>query len=231
MIALLLASITMLAMVRHYLNSKEHYHHMQIKLDQSIELQLVSDLIRDSSRRAGFTPCLGIEHLTTEDQRNNHKRLFATEIDQAGGASVKMNRMSEYFDTVLQVIGQNELLTTKNQVVHRDQSILIADCYHAEVQKIGRIKHSADDQMITLTQPLAFSYYPPIYMGAWLEETYSIRKQGTLFYHFQHAEELTTAVHNLSAYAEQHQGGTLLRVILGLAKGHQLELSTMVRIP
>jgi hypothetical protein len=222
LIALLLASVTTLAFVRHYLNTKKHYLFMQTTLDQSIELQLVTDMIRNAARRAGFTPCLGIDH------------LISIEIGSDGTQVIKINRMSEYFETLIQIRSQNELQITKNKIMHRDQPILIADCYHAEVQTIKQIRQSAHDQTLSLTQPLAFSYHPPIYVGAWLEESYfthnNQNQKKALFYHAQHTEELTPIVTHLTAHLEQHQGLSLLQVLLGLKKGKHLALSTMLRI-
>jgi len=229
LIALLLASFTTMALMRHYLNTKQQYHDIQVALEQSIELQWVTDLIRDSVRKAGFTPCSSIDSLTTIDQRSTHQKLVAIDLS----SSLRMNRMSEHFDRVLQLVTPMELLTTNHQPLHHNQSIIIADCYHAEVQNIRQVRHSTVGQSITLAQPLAFTYYAPIYVGEWLEETYFIHhhssRQGTLFYHRHHAEELTTAIHNMSARQERHKGRTLLQIIFELDNAHQLVLDTMLR--
>lgn len=233
LIALLLASLVTICLMRHYLNTKQQYRHLQAALEQSIDLQLVTDMIRNSVRRAGFTPCLGIDHLISRDERNEHKKLVAIEIGRDGDSSLHLNRMSEYFDTVLQIMSSTELLASHSQSLHRGQSILIADCYHAEVQTINQIKQTSVGQRITIAKPLDFTYHEPIYVGGWLEETYSIhtnpRRQGTLFYHLHHAEELTTVVHNISSHLEVHRGWALLQVILGLDRAKLLTLETMVR--
>ena len=234
LIALLLASFTTMTLMRHYLNTKQQYHHIQASLEQNIELQLVTDMIRDSARRAGFTPCLGIEHLISLDRRSDQKNLVAIKAEKDGGSSLHINRMSEHFSIVSKIVGSVELLTSNNQTMHRDQTVLIADCYHAEVQTISRLSRMGSGQKITLTLPLAFVYHPPIYVGAWVEETYFIQSKDpdkqTLYYHRNHhSEELTTVVHGLSSRVEQHRGRTLLQVILHLDNAHQLELETMVR--
>ena len=231
LISLLLASFMTLSLMRHYLSTKQQYHHIQAALEQSVDLQLVTDLLRNSTRRAGFTPCLHIEHLVTLDQRELHKRLVAIELGLDDAPSLQISRMSEHFDTVLQTVSPTHLLTTSRQTIKRDQSILIADCYHAEVQKVAQVKHTIAGQIITLTHSLAFSYHAPIYIGEWLEETYFVQShgKGSLFYHLKHAEELTTAVHTLSVQVNRHKGRTLLQIILGLDNAHTLELDTMVR--
>ena len=233
LIALFLASFIMMALMRHYLNTKQHYRHVQTAAEQSIELQLVTELIRDSSRRAGFTPCLGIDHLKTIDQRHDHKKLVALEVGPDGATSLQVNRMSEQFNTVKKIVDATHLIMAASQMLHPDQSLMIADCYHAEVQTISQIKYAATEQTVTLTKPLAFAYHAPIYSGAWLEETYFIRQQrgheATLFYHLQHTEELTTVIHSLSAHIETYQGRKLVQIHLGLDNAHQLDLETMVR--
>ena len=234
-IALLLSSIIMTGLMHHYLSAKKQYGDIQKKLERSIDLQLVTDLMRDSIRRAGFTPCLSIERLVTRDQRSEFKRLAAFEISSDSKKPwLRVNRMNEHFDTVLQVMSPTQILATKVQLLYQDQSILIADCYHAEVQKISKIERTSKGQVLTLTKPLAFQYHPPIYIGEWLEETYFIRRghngENALFYHYQHTEELTIAVHELLARLIKHKEHTLLQVILSIPKEDSaIKIETTVR--
>ncbi len=234
LLALFLASLMMTALMRQYLSMKQHYHHIQTELEESIELTLVTELLRDSIRKAGFTPCLGIEKLTTVDNRNDTKALIAIETGVEKQSLLHINRMSEHFDTVLQPISPTELLITDREPLNRYQSLLIADCYHAEVQTISHVRHTAEGRVVALSKPLVFVYQPPIYTGKWLEETYSIlhhQSNGSLFYRLQHNEELTPAIHALSAHLNKRENQTLLTIILGLEKGRVLRLETMVRVP
>jgi len=230
LIALLLSSFIMTGLMHHYLSTKKQYSVIQKKLERNIDLQLVTDLIRNSVRKAGFTPCLGINHLVTQDQRSEPKRLVAVEI---GSEWLRINRMSEDFSTVIQVASPMQLFAQAHSL-HPDQFVLIADCYHAEVQKISQVTHVDAGQKITLNKPLAFTYHEPIYIGEWLEEIYSIGlgqngKRGLFYQCYKHAEELTTAVHNLSAYLTDYQGCSLLKIILGVNKADSLKLETMIR--
>lgn len=235
LIALLLSSFIMTGLMHHYLATKKQYSDIQKKLERSIDLQLVTDLIRDSIRKAGFTPCLSIDHLVTLDQRSEPKHLVALEV----GADVttpwlRTRRMSEHFDIVQQITNPMQLFTSHLQPLHRDQSIIIADCYHAEVQKISHVNGVSDGQIVMLSQPLAFTYHEPIYVGEWLEEVYSIRTgqngESALFYqHYKHAEELTRTVHTLSARLIKEQGGVLVEIILGVDNAQTLKLETMIR--
>jgi hypothetical protein len=235
LIALLISSILMTGLISHYITTKKQYERIQTDVEQRIDLQLVSDLIRDSTRRAGFTPCLSIDHLVTLDQRDRSKKLVAIEISSNEQAWLKINRMKEYFDTVLQIISPFQLVATKLQPLHRGQSVLIADCYHAEVQTIKQVKLSSEGQRLIFLKPLAFAYHEPVYLGEWLEETFSIRlgydAKKSLFYKYQrqHSEELTSVVHQLSSTLTIEQGISSLRIMLGLDKARLLELETLVR--
>ena len=234
LIALLLSSLTLMTLIRHYLNTKQHYHDIQRELEKKTELQLVSDLIRDSSRRAGFTPCGGIEHLITSDHRKDGRKILALEIGQGDESVLQINRMSDYFDSVLSIISPVELLTTDRQMYHPKQSVLIADCYHAEVQEISMRSHMTSGQRVILMKPLAYTYHAPVYFGAWLEEIYSIHAvshKKTLYYQLQHAEELTTFVHELSGQVNAFHNRVLLHFHLGLDNAHQLVLESVVRTP
>jgi hypothetical protein len=230
LVGLLLSSFITMGLIRIYLNTKQQYHYIQTTMEQRLELRLVSDLIRHSIRRAGFTPCLGVEHLVSIDQRNPLKKLVAIEV---GGSSIQMNRMDEQFDTILQRVDATTLLTTATHLIPHTQAIMVADCYHAEVQHIKEITQTSAGQLIALFKPLEFTYQAPIYVGSWLEETYFMQsrlsQKATLFYHLHHTEELATSIHHLSAHLEKNQGHILLRVILGLDNAHQLKLDTMVR--
>lgn len=228
LITLLLATMISTALMRYYLTIKQQYNHIQTALEQSIDLQMVTDLIRNSTRMAGFTPCLGIEHLIAVDRRNEQHSLHAIEL----GSELRINRMSEQFDTVLEAYSASAFLISSRQNLHQGQSILIADCFHAEVQIISEIKRVTNGQIIKISKPLSFTYIAPIYVGEWIEESYFIRSSAraepSLFYQNKHAEELSPVIHDLSTVIMNKQ---LMRIILTLDKGKKIELFTRVRIP
>ena len=136
MITVLLASLIIIILLQHYLNCKKFYLGAQISLEREFELQLVSDLIRDSVRRAGFTPCVNVNHLQSIDRRNNRTHLVAFERDAGKNHALQLNRMSEYFNPVLQIITPSRLLVPAGQAYTTKHPVLLADCYHAEVQQI-----------------------------------------------------------------------------------------------
>ncbi|WP_347251650.1 prepilin-type N-terminal cleavage/methylation domain-containing protein, partial [Legionella sp.] len=100
MVSVLLTSILVILATQQYLVSKRQYFHVHTLLEQDFELQLINDLLRDSVRRAGFTPCLSINSLHLVDQRNSKTKLSAIEINEKHD-QLKIRRMSEYFTTVI----------------------------------------------------------------------------------------------------------------------------------
>ena len=232
LIALLLSSMITILLMRHYLNAKEHGHSLQMAVEQSYELQLVADLMRQSVKRAGFSPCANIERLMTSDARESGKILAAFSI---ADSKLQINRMSERFDTVLQIANKNQILASHYYSFQPNQFVIIADCYHAEVQQVAQITLGKNRQWLRLAQTLAYNYHDPIYIGPWIEEIYFIRRgrnaKTSLFYQLNHAEELTTVVHSLYAYIEKNQDQTLLKLKLGLEHQQELKLDTVLRSP
>lgn len=220
LISLFLASLIMTALMNHYISIKRHYSHLQTALDEAMELQLVSDFMRDSIRQAGFTPCLNINHLEIVDHRYGYDQIRAVDISHQ---DLQINRMSPDFDLVKEISSSTQLLTTRKKIFQVSDSILIADCYHAEVHRVGDVL----GQQITLDQPLTYTYQSPIYIAEWLHERYFVGAQGGLFYQREHTDELTPLVKTMSVKFYR----SLSRINLGLDGNRTLELVTRVRAP
>lgn len=215
-IALALANFMMVTLLHHYLQCKKHYLMLQTAIEDDLELQMVTDLIRNNIRRAGFTPCLNIESLKTNDP------ISAIKIENLPFPSLHINRMSEKFNTVLHVIDAGSMISSKEERLHRKQTVLIADCYHAEVNHIVDVSLTSLGQWITFSKPLLFQYDTSSYIGPWLEETYFFKK--TLFYHLQQAEELTKIMQGM----ENQREGQLVHTKL-LLNHKKINLYTRIR--
>lgn len=216
LIALSLASFMLIILMQHYLQAKRQYHMVQEAIDQQLELHMVTDLIRHSIRSAGFTPCSSIEHLITSVP------IPSINVE---GHSLQLNRMSESFNTVTEVLNPTHVLAMSHHLFHKDDIVLLADCYHAEVSKIYQVTSTGKEQFLTFTQPLRFNYVEPIYIGSWLEETFIFKK--TLFYRQRHMDELAAFVRRFSV---QKEGLDLIVISLGLKNGEEIELKTRQRI-
>ena len=230
MISLLLASFLSIALVQHYQTIKRQYRYIQTAFSENIDLQLVTDLIRNSARNAGFTPCVSIDHLVATDHRYGQKKIAAIDVS----TSLQINRMSPYFNTVTKILGEDQLTASTDALFQNHQAIVISDCYHAEVQNIRQIRHHSFEQTIILEHPLLYSYYFPVYIGAWVEDVYTIRQikdhPSALYFGGLHPEELSPHVHALSAHIETYCGRRMLQVSLGLEHGHQIPIDTMIRL-
>lgn len=217
MISLLLSTLVITALVQYYLNCKRHYQQLQIALDQTLEMQLVHDLMQTSVQMAGFTPCVSIPYLTM------HEAKFAI---KATANSLQIGRMSEDFATVRQFINATTVLTTPIRTLKRP--VLIADCYHAEIQEISQVYQSKSATEITFKKPLHFTYIAPVYLGEWLEERFFIHPPAKgLYYQMHHTEQLTPIVHSLSVQLKNSCVG----VELGLDGAKTIAFDMTIRAP
>jgi type II secretory pathway pseudopilin PulG len=235
LISSFLASLLLAVVMQHYLASKRQSMHVQALLEQAFELQLLNDLIRDSLRRGGFTPCIGINFLQSIDRRSGKANLRAIETKAGKHQALRINRMSEHFTRITAQLGPSQILVTAINPYKAKQTILIADCYHAEVQQILRAQKTNAGIILTLEQPLAFNYIAPVYLGEWIEEEFFVQKdsQGhfALFYQLDHAEELSALVNKMIVNLTSSQGKTLVQIIWGLEKSQSMLIETEVRAP
>ena len=222
MISLFLASLIMAALMHQYISTKRHYAHLQKVLEDDTELQLATEFIRDRIRQAGFTPCLSLHYLTD---------IKAIQIDAQPKPSLRIHRMSSYFNQILDVPNPTQLLLTRESLLYAEKPILIADCYHAEIQTVSDVSQTVSGQLVTLSKPLAFSYKTPIYAGEWLDELFFISSKGGLFYQENHAEELTPLVKTMTLKLDSNPERTFVSVSFGLKNSHTLDFQTRVRAP
>ena len=230
LISLTLSCFIIILLQRHYLSVRQQYIYIKSALERNMEVKLASLLLRKSIREAGFTPCLGVENLSTIDDRN-HKSLRALNITDSSNSVLQLNRMTTNFDMVKDIKSPETLLTTANNILNSNNILIISDCYHAEVKSILAAKHIGNMQLLTLTTPLNFIYKDPIYIGEWIEEKFYTLNQKSLYYDVNHAEELTDVVKKLNAKITTQNGRKLLSVVLKLDNDKSLTIDTMVRTP
>lgn len=211
----------MTALMNHYISTKRHYSHLQMSLDSAMELQLASDFMRDSIRHAGFSPCLNVNLLNPFDHREGHKNIKALEAT----SELRVNRMSPYFNVILNMSASNHLTATRDTILHPTQLVMIADCYHAEILRISSVKQTTSTQAVTLNSSLNFLYEPPVYIGEWLEERFFVPSKEGLFYQREHTDELTSLVKTISI--KRHN--QMVEVQLGLDGDKSLMLASRIR--
>jgi hypothetical protein len=235
MISLAFACLLLSALLSLFISCKTHYLNLQTILETEYELQLVSELLRDSSRSAGFMPCLGLNHLTSKDGRDPRHRLSAIALDVGKLHALQFSHMSEHFVKVNQVISPTRLLIEGSLSLPRGRPIVLADCYFAEVQRVSHSQPSGKNTLVSLEKPLSFSFHPPVYLGEWVEERYYVgtNSQGeqALFYDANRGEELTNQVVHLAASFVRLADAVLLKITLNSVQGRLIELDTRLRTP
>ncbi|STX50731.1 Tfp pilus assembly protein PilW [Legionella busanensis] len=230
MISLFLFCLLIEIITQSYLNSKQQYLITQKKLDNTFDIQLVSQLIRASIRSAGFTPCLNSDYLIMQDRRNS-SNLQLPSI-QIKGNSLTIRHMSDNFFTVKRQLDSQHLLITNNRILTKGNDVLIADCVHGEVHELNSVEHTSSGLLVGLKKPLSFHYISPMYIGSWLEEKFFTKtdKYGVenLFYKLKHAEQLTSLVNHFSVKMLKEGRYRFIDVILDIGD-KAINLHTRVR--
>ncbi len=226
--SLFLSSLILLSLTQHYLKTKQQFFYFNTMVDKALELELVEDLLRTSIWQAGFTPCLNLNSLTSLDSRNG----LALQAIEIKANSLAINRMGDSVSRVI-VLSPKQLEIENSKIYEVGETILIADCYHAELQQIQALIKKPNEMLITLSQALTFNYQNPIYLGNWLEEKFFIKtnSQGkeALFYQQKRTEELSSVIQSLSTHLLKQKKNTFLQVFLNTDAGHQVLIETALR--
>lgn len=229
LISLFLTSLIMSALIQFYLSNKRQYLNTQHILEKNFDLQWVGDLLSDSFRRAGFTPCLSVNQLTTKDMRVFSGNLTGFKSTNSPIQSVHINRMSEHFAKVFAISSATRILISRQVTLNPRHPVIIADCRHAEVHQILQIDALDQKVLVTLNRPLFYSYESETYIGEWLEEQWFIKqnKAGTnaLYYSLYQTEEITPLVHSMHVKHDK----PLIKVRMGLDQGAIKQLMVAVR--
>lgn len=233
LISLFLASLIMTTLIQLYVSNKRQYIEAQKLLGVSFDLQWISDLLSDSIRRAGFTPCLGIEQLKAMDRRSFKKNIPALIIAQNPEQLIQVNRMSESFTRVIDILSPTRLIVSDGNLFKELHPVLIADCEHAEIHQILRVDKLEKSYLVILTQPLMFSYTPSVYIGEWFEEKWFIKqsdkKKTALYYKLFHTEELTPLIHSLAIKKKHINEKELITIVMGLDNNKAQQIVVAVR--
>lgn len=230
LISLLISTLIVTTMTGLYLSSKKQYLEIQTLLEEHFELQWLSELLSNSVRRAGFTPCLGINQLKTADRRHADKALLGLKWSSQ---SIAVHRMHEAFAEIVAIQGRSELLISDEIEINKNHPYLIADCDHAEVHQILAVHPLMRAYQIQLKEPLLFSYAQDAYFGEWLEEQWLMKKnaqgENTLHYQSVQTEELSPLIHALQVSAVVRHGKQLIKVLMTLDHDKTHEVHIAVR--
>jgi hypothetical protein len=233
LITLLLGSIIVASLIQLYLSSKRYANDVEHLLAAQFDLRWVDDLVRQSIRHAGFTPCLGIDDLEVRDSRLPTKKIAAIQLQQRPLQSLQINHMNEVFTQIIDSPSSTQLQVADSIFFKTQRPILIADCEHAEIQQLAAVTPLAQGSLLTLRKPLIFSYAAGAYVGEWLEERWFIKNHPqrgrALYYQATQSEELTPLIQSVTASIDLIQGKRVVHVILGLAEHRSQNLYVTVR--
>lgn len=233
LVSLLIASILMSVLTQCYITNKRQYLEIEKRLEQNFDVQWASELLSDSIRRAGFTPCVSMDLLTSIDRRKEERGIKSIRIDNQLGQSIQINRMNDAFFELQEIQNPSQIFVPNTTSFHNNRPVLIADCEHAEVHDVLNIEKLAKGQLILLNKPLLYSYTTPIYIGEWLEEKWFVKnnKQGqpALFYKLMQTEELAPQIQALHISQKQRQHKQLIQIVMELDKGKTQQLMIAVR--
>lgn len=228
LVVLFISSMLMTVVLSLYSAMRRHYDNLENSLNDSMDKQNLVHLIRENIREAGFTPCIGLNHLKSIDTRNYISDLKAMSFNLSPNSGLKVNRMSSEFSEVLQQTSANKLRLTNETKFSMQRPIIIADCYHAEIHTLKSIQKRSDCQEIELIAPLAFDYELPAYVGEWIEASFFVKKtQSTLYYKRGHTDALSDRVEDITV----NQHNRLVTVILSFKNNENQQLETLMRIP
>lgn len=211
LISLFLSSLLLVILMNQYVHVKRHYIRLLAMIADDQDVQQAADILRNSIRQAGFTPCL----------RSDHYGIPAL----IAGESLQVNRMSPDYNDLVQVNDASRLEVSRHYLFHQGQSILIADCYHAEIHRVADVLYLPDRQIVALDNPLLFAYRQPAYVGAWLEERFMMGKKGGLYYQSERKDQLASAVRSMHV---KHDG-SLVSIVLGLTDEASVTIEARVR--
>jgi hypothetical protein len=227
LISLLLMSMIMTLMIHVYLRNKSQFIYVQQALEQSLDLRWVHNLLTNSIRQAGFTPCIGVSHLQTVDRRSQTALMPWVIRSQY----IQLNHMSNQFTELKKIISPTQLQLKDSQFITKSKPLIIADCFHAEVFNIASIDYS--NRQVVLASPLIFAYSPSAYVGEWIEEVWSVKinKQGkkALYYGNKDKEELSTLIQTLQTNVQTCRKKQVMQITLGLENGDSHPFNVWMR--
>ena len=177
---------------------------------------MLVSMMRQRIQRAGFTPCLHLDHLITYDRTHPQQRLKSLRMNQDGYQGLFITSMGDDFARVIKLSG--EMLETSAPIPIRDGQIgVIADCFHAESFTVAKVSSRKPGMVLWLTHPLRFSYEQAVFVGPLSEDAFYIHPtRHQLYYGLQRPEALSNRIDALSVDAEQAGLGRLYKVRLGM---------------
>jgi type II secretory pathway component PulJ len=182
LICLLLASLVLTGLIKQYAQVYRQDSILNSRLEQTSDLQLVGELLRNSLRRAGFTPCGNLDDL----QNESNSELSAVKFISN---SIEIAHMSENYFEFSSKVDALQFLNKKTKL----QQFMITDCFHAVVV-------TNDKSSLGWNAVLNFiesNFIQPIYIGEYVNERFWIKDGKNFYYKFKHSEKLSDYIKSM----------------------------------
>jgi len=225
LIASLISSLLLSLSMHQYLAVKKQLWHAERVVEKSLALQTAVDLIRYSVRRAGFTPCMGLQHLDASPK----SQFGAIELNPEGVSGFRTHRMDDDFSFVKKTLNKTTLLVASSAIFYAGDVVLIADCYHAELREITAVHHHLEGVLLTLNTPLTYAYIETYYVGRWITESFFVRAHHMgLMYQQNRSDEIVPDISRLQVLLSDNN--RMLSVSLYHTDGKKNEIKTALRM-
>lgn len=201
LMVLVLSSVIIEGLFTVYLHTKEH--HIQNNALQEIteEMRFMDQLFERGIRGAGYLGLATWEKIVVYDSLSQkileNSMIILEEQDESlsenirnkikyGTQAIELRQMDFSVTSLTEKANLNQseiIVDTRNSAVFKkDDIIIIADLYHAEINKIIAIQKLSDQkQSIQLENPLHDDYEKNAYIGAYLDKIYFIGDTGQFF--------------------------------------------------
>ncbi|HAT1877331.1 TPA: prepilin-type N-terminal cleavage/methylation domain-containing protein [Legionella pneumophila] len=233
LISLFLASIITIPLTQFYIRSKPQYLKAQERLEINFDLLWIGDLLSDSIRKAGFTPCVSVEKLKTFDSRHAERKIINFQIENMPQVQLRINRMSDVYTEVTNFMSPTQIVIEESVISNIKHPLIISDCRQGEVHTVSKIDKLSNGYQITLKKPLRFRYNEIAYLGEWLEETWFTKQnekgEKTLHYKLFQTEELSPFIHEFYVTRRLIKQRSVLDFAIGSDKETLRKISVSVR--
>jgi|GEM_PF-5627591 len=194
LIALIITSFLVTAFFRNYLNVKNHFNEREGIETLTEESQIIHSLLETDLQGTGFSGCmqwdnhspvydniqkkwltspLSVRNADDPDLPKNIRERVKPETQV-----IEIREMDFFLDTLSNTasFGSTHVMLNENEnsSLKSNNFVMIADCLHAEVNRIIKITHSNNQKEIQLESPLYFSYDKGSYIGNYKNTIYFV---------------------------------------------------------
>lgn len=150
LISLFLASIITIPLTQFYIRSKPQYLKAQERLEINFDLLWIGDLLSDSIRKAGFTPCVSVEKLKTFDSRHAERKIINFQIENMPQVQLRINRMSDVYTEVANFMSPTQIVIEESVISNIKHPLIISDCRQGEVHTVSKIDKLSNGYQINV---------------------------------------------------------------------------------